>query len=202
MQRRHVLTFLGACGLGVAHTHVHARAIGNGRRFAQPAPLPPGYVAMARRFAVPSMVLYGVALQESAMLFGPWTLPWPWTLNVQRVPKRYATYSDSVVAMRGFIAAGIRNVDAGLMQVNWGFHSDKLIDPARALDPYPNIAVGAQILRGHFDATGDWYRAVGCYHSPGNASRADAYAAAVFRRIAHAASHGMPPRNGQEIAGA
>lgn len=208
MQRRHVLTLLGACALGVAHVQVHPRAIGDARRVARvrPAPLPPGYVAMARRFAVPPMVLYGVALQESAMLFGPWTLPWPWTLNVQRVPKRYATYSDSVAAMRNFIASGIRNVDAGLMQVNWGFHSDKLIDPARALDPYPNIAVGAQILRGHFDATGDWYRAVGRYHSPGNASRADAYAAAVFRRIAHVAAHGMPPRptprNGQETAGA
>jgi soluble lytic murein transglycosylase-like protein len=189
MERRHMFAVLGVCALGLTPALLHARVANNaaGRRAkrAMPAPMPPGYATMARRFAVPPAVLYGIALQESAMLFGAWSLPWPWTLNVQGAPKRYATYPESVAAMRGFIASGIRNVDAGLMQVNWRFHSDKLIDPARALDPYPNIAVGAHILRGHFDATRDWPRAVGRYHSPGDSSRADAYAAAVYRRIAH-----------------
>ena len=193
MERRHMLTVLAACGLELAPALLHARTANNtvGRRATRrvlPAPLPPGYAAMARRMGVPPLILYGVALQESAMLFGAWSLPWPWTLNVQGAPKRYATYPESVGAMRGFISAGIRNVDAGLMQVNWRFHSDKLIDPARALDPYPNIAVGAHILRDHFDATRDWPRAVGRYHSPSDRARADAYSAAVYRRVAHLAS--------------
>ncbi|HYE71658.1 MAG TPA: transglycosylase SLT domain-containing protein [Aquabacterium sp.] len=188
-----MLAMLGVCGLGLTPALLHARVANNaaGQRARQilPAPMPPGYAAMARRFGVPPMVLYGIALQESAMLFGTWSLPWPWTLNVQGSPKRYATYPESVAAMRGYIAAGIRNLDAGLMQVNWRFHRDKLIDPARALDPYPNIAVGAHILRGHFNATGDWPRAVGRYHSPGDSVRADAYAAAVYRLIARLAPH-------------
>lgn len=183
MQRRSVLAMVGLCSFGLQFTGAHAtvKRHSGGLR---PAALPEGYALMARRFAVPPLVLYGVALQESAMLFGPVSLPWPWTLNVQRTPKRYPSYASSVAAMRGCIAAGIRNVDAGLMQVNWGYHRDKLIEPAQALDPYRNIAVGAQILCEHFSSTGNWYLAVGRYHAPANASRADHYAAAVFRRIA------------------
>ena len=153
-------------------------------RAGRPAPLPAGYVVMGQRFGVPPMVLYGVALQESAKLFGPFALPWPWTLNVRGTPMRYPSYAAAVAGMRSFIAAGVRNVDAGLMQVNWGYHRDKLIDPARALDPYPNIAVGAHILRTHFAETHNWYTAVGRYHSPANFERAAHYAALVFRRIA------------------
>ena len=161
-------------------------------RFGRPAPLPAGYAVMGQRFGVPPMVLYGVALQESAKLFGPFALPWPWTLNVQGAPMRYPTYGAAVAGMRGFIAGGICNVDAGLMQVNWGYHRDKLVEPARALDPYPNIAVGAHILRTHFAETRDWYTAVGRYHAPGNAERAAHYAALVYRRIAQVPALAAP----------
>lgn len=157
-----------------------------------PAPLPTGYAVMGQRFGVPPMVLYGVALQESAKLFGPFALPWPWTLNVQGAPMRYPSYAAAVAGMRGVIASGVRNVDAGLMQVNWGYHRDKLIEPARALDPYPNIAVGAHILRAHFADTRNWYTAVGRYHSPGNAERAANYAALVYRRIAQVPATAAP----------
>ena len=191
MQRRAVLASLAALGSGFASSPALALessfasdwGASMRQRLGRPAPLPAGYVAMGGRHGVPPMVLYGVALQESAKLFGPYALPWPWTLNVQGRPMRYPTYAAAVTGMRGFIASGVRNVDAGLMQVNWGYHREKLIEPARALDPYPNIAVGAQILRGHFKDTNNWYTAVGRYHSPGNAERAANYAALVYRRI-------------------
>jgi soluble lytic murein transglycosylase-like protein len=69
------------------------------------------------------------------------------------------------------------------MQVNWRYHQRRLQSFARALDPYPNIAVGAAILREHFDATGDWFKAVGRYHHPSNTARANAYARSVFARL-------------------
>lgn len=165
-------------------------------RRGSPAPLPPGYIVMGERYGVPPMVLYGVALQESAKLFGQLSLPWPWTLNVQGSPKRYASFAAAVTALQGFIASGIRNVDTGLMQVNWGYHRDKLVEPARALDPYPNISVGAQILRDQFTQTRDWYSAVGRYHSPGNAQRAAAYSALVYRRIAQVPQASRLPSSG------
>jgi len=148
-----------------------------------PAPLPSGYVVMGNRLDVPPLLLYGVALQESAMRWGDRTLPWPWTLDVEGSPKRYASYADSVAALRRYLAAGVRNIDTGLMQVNWRHHSAKLQRPERALDPYPNIAVGAQILREQFNACADWRTAVGRYHSPGDPQRAASYAASVYRRI-------------------
>lgn len=153
-------------------------------RIGMPAPLPLGYQVMGRRHGVPPLILYGVALQESAKLYGPHALPWPWTLNVRGTPMRLANYAQAVDALQRFIDAGVRNVDAGLMQVNWGYHADKLVAPSLALDPYPNIAVGARILRGHFVACGEWFTAVGRYHSPADAQRAQHYATLVYRRIA------------------
>lgn len=198
MQRR---AFLAAASCVGASAPTAASALGStfasdwgpAPRRGRPAPLPAGYALMGQRTGVPAMVLYGVALQESMKLWGNDALPWPWTLNVQGAPERYPTYQAAVAAMRRHIAAGIRNVDAGLMQVNWGWHKAKLVEPARALDPYPNIAVGAQILREHYAATRDWYQAVGRYHSPGNAARASNYAALVYRRISQVPQPGLSP---------
>lgn len=138
---------------------------------------------MGQRHGVPPIVLYGVALQESAKLFGHQALPWPWTLNVKGTPMRYESYAAAVAGMHSFIAAGVRNIDTCLMQVNWGYHSDKLQSVERALDPYPNIAVGAQILRKHHADTNNWFSAVGRYHAPADPGRAASYATLVYRRI-------------------
>ena len=109
---------------------------------------------MGKINGVPPIILYGVALQESAKLFGPHVLPYPWTLNVQRTPKRYETYEAAVAALRGYVMAGITSVDCGLLQVNWRCHHDKLGSFWTALDPYPNIGVGARLLREHFEREG------------------------------------------------
>jgi soluble lytic murein transglycosylase-like protein len=158
----------------------------------KPAPLPHGYAVMGQRTGVPPLVLYGVALQESAKLFGPLSLPWPWTLNVRGEPRRFVSYASAVIGLRDVLASGVRNVDVGPMQVNWGYHHDKLLHPGAALDPYPNILVGARILRGHFDQTGNWVTAVGRYHSPGNLQRANQYAALVYKRMAQVPAHSTP----------
>ena len=72
-----------------------------------------------------------------------------------------------------------------LMQVNWRYHRTRLRDPWRALDPYYNLRVGARILRDCYREHADWWRAVGCYHSPGISAaqreRALAYRARVKR---------------------
>ncbi|HET9642905.1 MAG TPA: lytic transglycosylase domain-containing protein [Burkholderiaceae bacterium] len=157
-----------------------ARAI---ERRGDPAPLPPGYIAMGQRHGVPPLLLYGVALQESKDLFGEQSLPHPWTLCVRGKPLRFSTQAVAVHHLQHCVAAGVTNVDCGLMQVNWRYHQRRLQSFARALDPYSNIAVGAGILREHFDATGDWFEAVGRYHHPSNTSRANAYARSVFARL-------------------
>lgn len=146
--------------------------------------VPPAYHNAALRAGVPPRLLYGIALQESKMLFGERVLPWLWTLNVAGRPHRYETYGDGVRALTHWVRTrGIRNVDCGPMQVNWRWHGDKLQSFEKALDAHYNLAVGASILATHYRDSGDWVVAAGRYHHPTDTTRAANYAKAVFRRI-------------------
>jgi hypothetical protein len=150
--------------------------------------VPSGYQQVARLSQVPEQYFYGIALNESGkQLVSRDFRPWPWTLNVEGKAYFYPTRKACHAGLTGFLHQGKKLIDIGLMQVNWHYHQDKLIDPWQALDPYFNLHVGARILRSEYEKTHDWYQAVGRYHSPGqNAGqkqRADHYAAQVFRRI-------------------
>ncbi|MCR6480979.1 transglycosylase SLT domain-containing protein [Variovorax sp. ZS18.2.2] len=149
---------------------------------------PTAYLLTAQRSGVPAWVLFGIALQESQMAFGRATLPYPWTLCVRGRGERYASYEQTLAALRRYVRSGITNVDCGAMQVNWHWHQQKLQSFEQALDPYPNLAVGARILREHFQAQGNWFAAAGLYHAGSvNASstreRALDYARKVFVRL-------------------
>ena len=146
--------------------------------------VPPAYRDAAVAARIPPRLLYGIALQESAMAFGDHVLPWLWTLNIRGTPHRYATYKDAVLALTQTVThQKIRNVDCGPMQVNWGYHAEQLLTFERALDAHINLAVGATILAGHFRATNDWHKATGRYHNPGDSVRARRYADGVFARV-------------------
>lgn len=154
---------------------------------------PTAYVLTARQFGVPPWLMYGVALQESQLAFGRAVVPYPWTLCVRGRGERHASYREVRDALARYLQAGVTNVDCGAMQVNWHWHSDKLQNVDRALDPYPNLAAGAAILRGHFQATGQWRTAVGLYHTGSldtleKRERSIRYADGVQRRLA---SHGV-----------
>lgn len=151
---------------------------------------PTAYDVAARKFNIDPWVMYGVALQESKMKFGDRVLPYPWTLCVAGKAHRYGTYESTLKALRHFVTEkGIKNVDCGAMQVNWRWHNDKLKTFENALDPYPNLYVGAQILREHFERQGSWHRAAALYHTGSDkdaatVSRGRRYANDVFARLA------------------
>ena len=173
--------FLAAAGCGLAVLASPASARPRRQLLRQ---VPPAYHDAAIRAGIPPRLLYGVALQESSMLWGERVLPWLWTLNVSGIPHRYATYADGVRALTNWVTVQrIRNVDCGPMQVNWRWHGDKLQSFARAMDAHINLAVGASILAGHYRDSGNWFVAAGRYHHPTDVARANAYAQGVFRRI-------------------
>lgn len=149
--------------------------------------IPPGYVAMGDKNGVPPWFLYGIALQESNMLFGRRALPFPWTLNVKGQSKRYKSYDEALFALKEFVSRGLTSVDIGCMQVNWRWNAHRLQTLERALDPYSNIDAGAQILKAEFTATGDWFKTAMRYHAgaitPANQQRATGYATDVFKRL-------------------
>lgn len=147
--------------------------------------VPDGYVTVARQHAIPPLILFAVALQESEMMFGSkQILPWPWTLNVKGTPFRYQTRIAAETALKSFLRGQTTLVDIGLMQVCWHYFSDRLRTPAIALEPYWNLRVGASILRDHFLDTANWIVAIGRYHSPGDPNRANNYAKGVMARVA------------------
>jgi hypothetical protein len=136
------------------------------RPSSRPLPAPPtAYVVTGKQLGVPAWLLFGVALQESRMIFGGSALPYPWTLDVRGRAERHDTYADARDALTGYLQRGITNVDCGVMQVNWHSHSGLLRSAGQALDPYYNLAVGARILKQNYAATGTWVKAVGIYHT-------------------------------------
>jgi len=154
--------------------------------------IPRGYAHVARQHGVPAAVLFCVACQESVMRFGERYLPHPWTLCVRGQGQRFASYGEAVAALQGVLASGITNVDCGAMQVNWHWHRERLLNPHAALDPYPNLRIGASLLAEHHAACGDWFVAVGRYHHPSDRVRAQNYASGVFRRIERLAAAARP----------
>lgn len=181
MNRRSMLQ--GACRATLLQLPLLSAEAKTRRRETPIAPLPPGYAAVAKRMGVPPLVLYGVALQESKLKFGELALPYPWTLCVRGDAQRFDSYDAAVLALTGYVGRGITNVDCGSMQVNWHWNKARLKTFRRALDPYPNLFIGAQILAEHFNTTGSWFKAVGRYHHQVDRERADNYATAVFARL-------------------
>ena len=180
-----------------------------GREPINPPPLreqpPKAYAVTAQRFGVPAWLMFGVALQESKIRFGERVLPYPWTLCVQGQGRRFSSYEQTLRALREVVARGVVNVDCGAMQVNWRWHKDKLGTPERALDPYPNLATGASILRGHFNRHGDWRRAVALYHTGAEdtaekRARGARYAQAALTRLSRLGVDIRPWTNGGELA--
>jgi len=138
--------------------------------------VPSGYRNIANEYQIPPKVLYAVALTESGRSDSIGTLrPWPWTLNLRGRGFFYSSRREAWWALRRFLEQGKQSIDIGLMQVNWRYHKTKLVNPWLALDPYHNLRVAAVILRSCYEKKQDWWRGVGCYHSPGNEERATAY---------------------------
>jgi len=141
------------------------------------ASVPSGYQVVAAEHGIPDALFYAVALAESGKKIASQDIrrPWPWTLNVEGQGYYYESRLKAWLALSEWLQRGIRSIDIGLMQVNWRWHEDKLGDTWRALDPYHNLRVGAEILRTCFEARREWWQSVGCYHAPSNPDRAMRY---------------------------
>ncbi len=153
--------------------------------------IPSNYHQIAIEHKIPPAVLYGVALAESGQRIKKGVFkPWPWTLNVAGVPRRYATRKAAYQGLAYYLHKGIKSIDIGFMQVNWRYHRKKLGSPWQALDPFHNIRTAATILQEEYKNTGVWKTAIGRYHSPGQKSdqkkRALNYANRVMKYIKRA----------------
>lgn len=109
---------------------------------------PPAYQLAAHDTNVPSTVLFAIALQESGARLRGRLLPWPWTLNIAGSPYRFANRQTACHALLQALARyDAKRVDAGLGQINLGYHGQHFSSPCEALEPYRNLAVTAALLQ-------------------------------------------------------
>lgn len=164
--------------------------------------IPPSYRLIAQEHQIPSAVLYGVALTESQLKLSNQTIrPWPWTLNVAGVPRRYPTRIAAWKSLNDYLEQGIDLIDVGIMQVNWHYHHQQLGTPWEALEPFNNTRAGAKILKAEYQTAGDWPVAIGRYHSPGQKPaqklRAQRYARKVLQHIQRIQGGSLQMTDGQ-----
>lgn len=160
--------------------------------FGQEVP-PPAYQLAAQQAGVPSPVLYAVALQESGARLRGRLIPWPWTLNVAGTPQRYATRAEACAGLHRALAHTPANrIDAGLGQVNLGYHTHRYTQPCELLDPYRNLAIAAEILREQHTPGEDWLLAIGRYHRPAGGAPAARYRRSVHRHLTRVLDPGVP----------
>ena len=93
-------------------------------------------------------MLYAVALQESGIRRNGRLVPWPWSLNVAGQSRRFATRADACAGLQQAMRATPHTrIDAGLGQINLGYHKHRFTGACDLLDPYRNLAVAAEILK-------------------------------------------------------
>lgn len=151
--------------------------------------IPSAYVGIANENRVPPEILFIVSMGESGTkLTSGRVLPWPWTLNINQKGYYYRTRNEAYAALLVAIREK-KQVDVSLGQVNWRWHAKSFKnDPWLALEPYENLRVASRLLRSLYeeDNRGDWWTAVGKYHSPGNKpdqrARAQSYSASARAR--------------------
>lgn len=139
------------------------------------------FVQAAEQHRVPPKLFFAIALQESGWSVDGRYQPWPWTLTIDKKPHRFKTREAAYGALRAALEQE-RQVGVGVLQIEWDYHADKFGSAWDALDPARNRAVGAGILRGYYDRLGDWWRAVGRYHTR-DSQRGLAYRLRVQARL-------------------
>lgn len=145
---------------------------------------PPAYQIAAHRAGIPSAVLYAVALQESGLQRDGRLVPWPWTLNVAGVSRRFSSRAKACTGLQKALReAPPTRVDAGLGQINLGYQKHRYPQPCDLLDPYRNLAIAAEILREQHTDGEDWLLAIGRYHRPAGGAPAARYRMRVHKQL-------------------
>ena len=146
---------------------------------------PPAYQLAAAKAQVPADVLYAVALQESGRVMGGRVVPWPWTLNVAGLSRRYATRRLACADLRQVLRlTPASRVDVGLGQLNVGHQRHRVRQPCELLQPYRNLRLAAIILREQYTVQGGWLIAAGRYHRPAGGAPAVRYRQRVSQHLA------------------
>lgn len=145
----------------------------------------PLFEEVATYVGVPARLIYAMSLAESGMLTEGSFAPWPWTLNVAGEARRFDDRQAMFEGLMAALGTGEMMIDVGPMQINWYWQFGELGSPWRITDPAVNVKIGAQILKTHYDRSGDWWEAVGRYHRPADGAKDRLIADKYRERVKH-----------------
>lgn len=100
------------------------------------------------------------------------------SLEGKNFARRFNSAPEAEAFLLRLFGSGYKNVDVGMMQINWRVHSSHFANVREALDPTRNLAYAVQYLLTHRQ-TRDWWGSVGRYHS-GTALYANRYVRNVY----------------------
>lgn len=125
-----------------------------------------------------SKSLSNVKGPEAASLLASQPTATRFTIKPAPFSRRFANAADATQYVYGMFAKGHRNMDLGLMQINWRVHGAKLGSVTAAFDPQRNVRYAVTYLLEH-KQTRDWWGSVGRYHS-GTPTYARRYVGKVY----------------------
>lgn len=102
----------------------------------------------------------------------------PVTLEGLNYGRRFNSAADAVAFTNRMFAMGYRNLDIGMMQINWRVHGQHFRNVQEALEPTANLRYAVNYLLAHRQ-TRDWWGSVGRYHS-GTSTYANRYIRNVY----------------------
>lgn len=102
----------------------------------------------------------------------------PVVMEGRNYGRRFNSATEAESFANRMIAAGYRNIDVGMMQINWKVHGRHFANVAEALEPTQNLAYAVRYLLENRQ-TRDWWGSVGRYHS-GTARYANRYIRNVY----------------------
>jgi hypothetical protein len=100
------------------------------------------------------------------------------SLQGRHFGERFKTVHEAVTFAQGLLQRGYKNMDIGLMQINWRYHGNKFASLAEAFDPFKNASYAVEYLQKHREER-DWWQSVGRYHS-GTERHAKRYIKSVY----------------------
>ena len=93
--------------------------------------------------------------------------PWPWTIDADGQSLFFDSKDAAIAWARQATAKGVGYIDVGCMQVDLPMHPAAFRSLEDAFDPAANADYAARFLRELHDgpAGGNWFTAIGLYHS-------------------------------------
>lgn len=109
------------------------------------------------KYQIPSGLLLAIANVESNFS--------PYVLNVHGKPFVAHSKQEAAHLVKYYLSQNIKNIDLGVMQVNFYFHGKNFANIEQMLEPRSNIDYAAKLLTTLYQKYGSWTKAVRYYHS-------------------------------------